>query len=59
MRCLSQQSRGMKVLKLEEDGVVRISESQQLEEFLFDPSGVLVSSQFAIDFGQPPLDSKP
>ncbi len=59
MRCLSQQSRGMEVLKLEKDRMVGISESQQLEEFFFDPSGVPISSQFAVDFGQPPLDSKP
>ena len=49
----------MKVFKLEEDGMVRIGIGQQLEEFLFDPSGLLISSQLAIDFGQPPLDSKP
>ncbi len=32
--------------------MVGISIGQQLEEFFFDPSGVLVSSQFTIDFGQ-------
>ncbi len=39
--------------------MIGIGKSQQREEFFFDPSSVLVSAQLAVDFGQPPLDSKP